>query len=85
MRIATFNVESLDLPPKTSAALDDRAAILRPQLERLRAGETPLRINRPDRYLVLGFHSPIPSGMAGWREVAAGPAPAPNISIGPKV
>jgi endonuclease/exonuclease/phosphatase family metal-dependent hydrolase len=37
MRIATFNVDSLDLPPKSDVSLDDRIPILRPQLERLRA------------------------------------------------
>jgi endonuclease/exonuclease/phosphatase family metal-dependent hydrolase len=37
MRIATFNLESLDLPPKASVALEERAEILRPQLERVDA------------------------------------------------
>jgi endonuclease/exonuclease/phosphatase family metal-dependent hydrolase len=37
MRIATFNVDSLDLPPRSEISLDDRISILRPQLERLRA------------------------------------------------
>jgi exonuclease III len=37
MRIATFNVDSLDMTPNAAVALDDRIPILRPQLERLRA------------------------------------------------
>jgi len=37
MRIATFNLESLDLPPETAVPLDTRADILRPQLDRLDA------------------------------------------------
>jgi endonuclease/exonuclease/phosphatase family metal-dependent hydrolase len=37
MRIATFNVESLDMGPEAAVALDERIPILRPQLERLRA------------------------------------------------
>lgn len=37
MRIATFNLESLDVPPRAAAALDDRIAVLKPQLERLDA------------------------------------------------
>lgn len=37
MRIATFNLESLDVPPRAAVALDDRIAVLRPQLERLGA------------------------------------------------
>jgi endonuclease/exonuclease/phosphatase family metal-dependent hydrolase len=37
MRIATFNLESLDLPPKATMTLEARAEVLRPALERLRA------------------------------------------------
>ena len=37
MRIATFNLESLDLPPKAHLPLEARAAILRPALARLEA------------------------------------------------
>ena len=37
MRIATFNVDNLDLPPRSEISLDDRISILRPQLKRLRA------------------------------------------------
>lgn len=37
MRIATFNLESLDLVPGSEAAFERRAAVLRPQLEALRA------------------------------------------------
>jgi len=37
MRIATFNLESLDLPPKADVPLEERAGLLRPQLERLEA------------------------------------------------
>lgn len=37
MRLATFNLESLDLPPKASRPLAERAAVLRPALDRLRA------------------------------------------------
>lgn len=37
MRLATFNLESLDLPPKAAFPLETRAEILRPALERLRA------------------------------------------------
>jgi endonuclease/exonuclease/phosphatase family metal-dependent hydrolase len=37
MRIATFNLESLDVPPKAAISLEDRIAILRPQLARMAA------------------------------------------------
>lgn len=37
IRIATFNMESLDEPPRGRASLDDRIRALRPQLQRLRA------------------------------------------------
>ena len=37
MRIATFNLESLDLPPKAGVPLEERAAVLRPDLQRLEA------------------------------------------------
>ena len=37
MRIATFNLESLELAPKASVPLDVRAGILRPALKRLNA------------------------------------------------
>lgn len=37
MRIATFNLESLDLTPDSEAPFERRAAVLRPQLERLEA------------------------------------------------
>ncbi len=37
MRLATFNLENLDLPPKANVALDVRADVLRPALERLEA------------------------------------------------
>lgn len=37
MRIATFNLESLDLPPKADVPLEVRAEILRPVLGRLEA------------------------------------------------
>lgn len=37
MRVATFNVDSLDMPPKAEVAIEDRIPILRPQLERVRA------------------------------------------------
>jgi endonuclease/exonuclease/phosphatase family metal-dependent hydrolase len=37
MRIATFNLESLDLPPKAAMPLEARAEVLRPALERLQA------------------------------------------------
>ena len=37
MRIATFNLENLDLPPETPVPLEMRADILRPQLERVSA------------------------------------------------
>jgi endonuclease/exonuclease/phosphatase family metal-dependent hydrolase len=37
MRIATFNVDSLDVQPKAAVGLEDRIAVLRPQLVRLRA------------------------------------------------
>lgn len=37
MRIATFNLESLDLPPKARVPLEVRAQILRPVLQRLEA------------------------------------------------
>jgi len=37
MRLATFNLESLDEPPRATLALEERAEILRPQLLRLDA------------------------------------------------
>lgn len=37
MRLATFNLESLDLGPKAQVALETRAAVLRPALERVAA------------------------------------------------
>lgn len=37
MRLATFNIENLDLPPKANMPLEVRAAVLRPVLERLDA------------------------------------------------
>ena len=37
MRLATFNIESLDLPPETEVPLEARAAVLRPALERIAA------------------------------------------------
>jgi endonuclease/exonuclease/phosphatase family metal-dependent hydrolase len=37
MRIGTFNLESLDLPPRAAMPLEARAEVLRPALERLRA------------------------------------------------
>ena len=37
MRLATFNIENLDLPPKAHMPLEVRAAVLRPVLERLEA------------------------------------------------
>jgi endonuclease/exonuclease/phosphatase family metal-dependent hydrolase len=37
MRLATFNLESLDLPPKAGMPLETRAEVLRPALERLDA------------------------------------------------
>ena len=37
MRLATFNLESLDVPPKATVPLEARIEILRPQLDRLAA------------------------------------------------
>jgi len=37
MRLATFNLESLDMPPKATVPLEQRIEILRPQLTRLAA------------------------------------------------
>jgi endonuclease/exonuclease/phosphatase family metal-dependent hydrolase len=37
MRLATFNIESLDLPPKAKVPLEVRAEVLRPALERVAA------------------------------------------------
>ena len=37
IRIATFNMESLDVPPRARSSLEDRIRALRPQLVRLRA------------------------------------------------
>jgi endonuclease/exonuclease/phosphatase family metal-dependent hydrolase len=37
MRLATFNLESLDLPPKAKVPIEVRAEALRPMLERLQA------------------------------------------------
>ncbi len=37
MRLATLNLESLDLPPRSEVPIETRAAVLRPVLERLEA------------------------------------------------
>lgn len=37
LRLATFNLENLDLPRRGDVPLDERCAVLRPQLDRLRA------------------------------------------------
>jgi endonuclease/exonuclease/phosphatase family metal-dependent hydrolase len=37
MRLATFNLESLDLEPKAQVAFETRAAVLRPALKRVAA------------------------------------------------
>ena len=37
MRLATFNIESLDLAPEADVPFDARAAVLRPALERIAA------------------------------------------------
>ena len=37
MRLATFNLENLDAPPKARHTVAERAAVLRPQLNRLNA------------------------------------------------
>lgn len=37
MRLATLNLESLDLPPKAGLSIEARASVLRPMLERLDA------------------------------------------------
>jgi endonuclease/exonuclease/phosphatase family metal-dependent hydrolase len=37
MRLATFNLESLDLPPKAGVSLEARAEVMRPALARLQA------------------------------------------------
>jgi len=37
VRIASFNLESLDLQPKTNLSIDERIRILRPQIVRLDA------------------------------------------------
>lgn len=37
MRLATFNIENLDLPPRAALPITARARVLRPQLERLDA------------------------------------------------
>src|SRR6188508_1718436 len=37
MRLATFNVESLDLPTEAEVPFENRAAVLRPALERIAA------------------------------------------------
>lgn len=37
MRLATFNIENLDLPPRSDASLAARAGVLRPLLQRLEA------------------------------------------------
>lgn len=58
MRLATFNLESLDLPPKAKVPLEARAAALRPALARLEADVVCLQeVNgqhvrgRPERIL----------------------------------
>jgi endonuclease/exonuclease/phosphatase family metal-dependent hydrolase len=59
LRIATFNVENLDLPPKAQLSIAARAEVLRPVLERLDADILCLQeVNgqhvpgRPERVLV---------------------------------
>ena len=37
MRVATFNIESLDVGPKAHVDIETRVAVLRPVLERLAA------------------------------------------------
>lgn len=37
MRLATFNLESLDLPPRANRSIEERIAMLAPELERARA------------------------------------------------
>lgn len=37
MRFATFNLENLDLPPRSARPIEDRIAMLRPELERAKA------------------------------------------------
>ena len=59
MRLATFNIESLDLPPETEVPLEARAAVLRPALERIAADILCLQevngqhvVGAPERRLV---------------------------------
>ncbi len=37
MRIATYNLESLDLPPRAKRSIEERVAMLAPELQRARA------------------------------------------------
>src|SRR5262245_25848176 len=59
MRLATFNIESLDLSPQTKVPFEARAAVLRPALERIAADILCLQevngqhvAGAPDRRLV---------------------------------
>ena len=63
MRVATFNVENLDLPPRADRPIEDRLVMLRPDLERARADILCLQevngqhvSNRPDRVLAALDH-----------------------------
>jgi len=50
LRIATFNVENLDEPRRHGVSLDERIAVLRPQLLALRADVLCLQeVNAQDR------------------------------------
>ena len=79
MRIATFNLESLDLAPGGEAALERRAAVLRPQLEGLRADVLCLQevngqhvAGRPERELTALDRLLAETSYDGYHLVASG-------------
>ncbi len=92
MRVATFNLENLDLPPKAAAPIEVRAAILRPVLERLRADILCLQevnaqhvAGRPERHFVALDQLLAGTTYAGFHRVATsgpggnGPADVHNL------
>ncbi len=77
MRLATFNVESLDLPPKSKVPIEVRAEALRPALARLDADVLCLQeVNgqhvpdRPERVLVALDHVLEGTPYAGYHRVS---------------
>ena len=77
MRLATFNIENLDLPPKAHLPLETRATVLRPMLERLAADVLCLQevngqhvADAPERRLVALDRLLEGTRYAGYRRVA---------------